>query len=77
MLSLNKDLHELIDKFLHRIKDNLKIGKLTKKIESFYESDFKEFLAELKKQRISMSLIQQDEREPYFKEYKEKILMLK
>ena len=77
MLTLNKDLHELTDKFLHRIQDNLKIEKLTKKLENFYASDFKDFLAELKKQKISLSLLQQDEREPYFKEYKEKILTLK
>jgi hypothetical protein len=31
----------------------------------------------LKKQKVSLSLSQQDEREPYFKEYKEKILALK
>jgi hypothetical protein len=37
MLTLNKDLHELTDKFLHRIQDNLKIEKLTKKLENFYE----------------------------------------
>ena len=77
MLTLNKDLQELTDKFLHRIQDNLKIVKLTKKLESFYEGDFKDFLAELKKQKVSLSLAQQDEREPYFKEYKEKVVALK
>jgi len=55
----------------------LKIQKLTKKLENFYELDFKDFLTELKKQKVSLSLSQQDEREPYFKEYKEKILTLK
>ena len=77
MLTLNKELHELTDKFIHRIQDNLKIQKLTKKLENFYELDFKDFLTELKKQKVSLSLSQQDEREPYFKEYKEKILALK
>jgi hypothetical protein len=37
MLSLNKELHELTDKFFNRIKDNLKVEKITKKLESFYE----------------------------------------
>lgn len=77
MFTLNKDLHELTEKFLHRIQDNLKIEKLTKKLENFYEGDFKDFLAELKKQKVSLSLAQQDEWEPYFKEYKEKILTVK
>lgn len=77
MLSLNKELHELTDKFLHRIQDNLKIEKLTNKLKSFYEWEFKDFLDELKKQKISLSLSEQDDREPYLKEYKEKILSLK
>jgi len=77
MLTLNKELHELTDKFIHRIQDNLKIQKLTKKLENFYDWDFKDFLTELKKQKVSLSLSQQDEREPYFKEYQEKILALK
>ncbi|MFZ2912344.1 MAG: TaqI-like C-terminal specificity domain-containing protein, partial [Candidatus Absconditicoccaceae bacterium] len=77
MLSLNKELHELTDKFLHRIQDNLKIQKLTKKLQSFYEGEFKDFLDELKKQKIPLSLSEQDDRESYFKEYKEKILLLK
>ncbi|HBB03803.1 TPA: hypothetical protein DCZ39_02770 [Patescibacteria group bacterium] len=77
MLALNKDLYELTGKFLHRIQDNLKIEKLTKKLEKFYELDFKYFLIELKKQKVLLTLAQQDEREPYFKECKEKILALK
>lgn len=77
MLSLNKELHELTDKFFNRIKDNLKVEKITKKLESFYEWEFKDFLDELKKQKIALSLSDQDQREPYFKEYKEKILLLK
>ena len=32
---------------------------------------------ELKKQKITLSLSDQDQREPYFKEYKEKVLVLK
>jgi hypothetical protein len=77
MLSLNKELNELTDNFFHRIQDNFQIEKLTKKLESFYELGFKDFIAELKKQKVSLSLKDQDEREPYFKEYKEMILSLK
>jgi hypothetical protein len=77
MLSLNKELHELTDKFFNRIQDNLKVEKITKKLEKFYEWEFKDFLDELKKQKISLSLSEQDDREPYFKEYKEKILAVK
>lgn len=77
MLSLNKDLHELTDNFLKRIQDNLHIQKLTKKLELFYDREFKDFIDELKKQKIFLSLKDQDEREPYFTEHKEKILSIK
>lgn len=73
----SENFYDSRNKFFHRIQDNLKIQKLTKKLESFYEWKFKDFLDELKKQKISLSLSEQDDREPYFKEYKEKVLTLK
>ena len=39
-------------------------------VERFDELDFKAFVAELKKQKISLSLAQQDEWEDYFNQYK-------
>ena len=39
-------------------------------MERFDELEFKQFLAELAKQKISLSLKQQDEWEEYFGEYK-------
>jgi len=77
MLSLNKNLHELTNKFLSTIQNNFKLEKITKKLENFYEWDFKDFLDELKKQKVVMLLTQQDERDPYFKEHKEKVLAVK
>ena len=47
--------------------------KLTKKLEAFYNYDFKTFVAELKKQKIKLSLTQQDEWEEYFNNYKTEI----
>ena len=44
--------------------------KITAALERFDEADFKTVLAELKKQKISLTLVQKDEWEDYFNLYK-------
>ncbi|MBN2858473.1 MAG: N-6 DNA methylase [Candidatus Delongbacteria bacterium] len=73
MLELNKQLQEKTNKFQSRIKSNFALEKISTKLESFYEYDFKTFVAELKKQKVSPTLKQQDEWEEYFNEYKKEI----
>lgn len=73
MLNLNKQLQEKKNKFINRIQSNFEIEKITNKLDSFYEYGFKTFVAELKKQKISLSLKQQDEWEEYFNSYKTEI----
>lgn len=46
---------------------------ITNKLNSFYDYDFKVFISELKKQKINLSLLQQDEWSDYFISYKSKI----
>ena len=46
------------------------VKKNTAALEHFDELDFKGFVAELKKQKISLTLTQQDEWEDYFNQYK-------
>ncbi|OQX73690.1 MAG: hypothetical protein B6D61_12260 [Bacteroidetes bacterium 4484_249] len=70
MLELNRQLQEKKTKFLNRIKDNFEIEKISKKLDNFYDFDFKTFVGELKKQKIKLSLVQQDEWEDYFNSYK-------
>jgi hypothetical protein len=60
-------------RFLKRLTDNLNIEKPSKKLESFYDYDFKTFVSELKKKKVILSLTQQDEWEDYFKAYKTEI----
>ena len=43
--------------------------KITSALQAFDELDFKGFVAELKKQKIKLSLSQQDEWEEYFNDY--------
>ncbi len=70
MLSLNANLQQKRQRFLRRLQDNLGIAKVTAALERFEELDFKAFVAELKKQKVALSLVQQDEWEDYFTQYK-------
>jgi small nuclear ribonucleoprotein (snRNP)-like protein len=69
-LALSSELQTKRQRFLKRLSDNFNGVKITGTIERFDELEFKQFLAELKKQKITLSLKQQDEWEEYFNEYK-------
>jgi type I restriction-modification system DNA methylase subunit len=73
MLDLNKSLHEKQSKFISRIQSNFQIDNISGKLEKFYEYDFKTFLGELRKQKVTLSLKDQDEWEDYFNTYKQDI----
>lgn len=73
LLSLFDNLKSKQSKFRSRIKSNFAIEKVSTKLESFHEHDFKTFVAELKKQKVSPTLKQQDEWEEYFNSYKKEI----
>jgi type I restriction-modification system DNA methylase subunit len=60
-------------KFLTRLIDNFNIEKITKKIDGFYNYDFKSLISELKKQSVELSLVKQDELDEYFNSYKTEI----
>ena len=77
MLELNKTFQSKQNKFLKRITSTLEIEKLSKKLEAFYEHDFKTFLKELKKKKVTLRLVEQDEWEEYFEAYQKELLELK
>ena len=66
MLSLHKLLQEKRSRFLRRLSENFEGVKITTALQTFDQLDFKAFVAELKKQKIKLSLAQQDEWEDYF-----------
>jgi hypothetical protein len=70
MLTLNVDLQTKRQRFLKRLSDNFSTVKITGTLERFDELEFKQILAELQKQKITLSLKQQDEWEEYFNDYK-------
>lgn len=69
MLSLTKQLQEKQDRFLRRLTENMEGIKITTALQTFDQLDFKGFVGELKKQKIKLSLSQQDEWEDYFNQY--------
>lgn len=77
MLSLNKELQSKRSRFLRRLSENVEGVKITSALQTFDQFDFKAFVAELKKQKIKLSLTQQDEWEDYFNQYAEACQQLK
>lgn len=78
MLNLNKEFYDKKNKFFNRIKKSFSLEKLNKKIDSFYELEFNDFVKEIEKlSKKKLSLKEQDEWEDYFNEYKKDLLSLK
>ena len=70
MLTLNQQLQEKRNRFLRRLTENLDGVKISTALQTFDQMDFAGFVAELKKQKIKLSLSQQDEWEDYFNDYR-------
>ena len=77
MLALNKDLQAKRSRFLRRLQENMPGIKINSALETFDNLDFAGFVAELKKQKIKLTLVQQDEWEEYFNHYKTECQSLK
>ena len=71
MLSLNSQLQEKRTRFLRRLNENFEGIKITTVLQTFDQLDFKGFVSELKKQKIKLTLVQQDEWEDYFNQYRQ------
>lgn len=66
MLSLNSQLQTKRNQFLRGVTNNLEVVKITTALQQFDQMDFKELMAELKKQKITIPLKQQSEWEDFF-----------
>ena len=71
MLSLNSQLQEKRSRFLRRLAENMNGVKITTALQTFDQMEFAGFVTELKKQKIKLSLVQQDEWEEYFNQYRQ------
>jgi len=76
ILDQSNQIQILCTKFLNRVTDNFDLVKVNKKLTHFYNLDFKTFVTELKKQKVKLTLVQQDEWEEYFNAYKNEINLL-
>lgn len=76
ILTKTNEFQESKVKFIALVQDNLAITSVSKKFKTFYESDFKSFLSELKKQKVILSLADQSEWKDYFEKTKSKINVL-
>ena len=70
ILSVNQKLQEIRSRFLRRLLDNFERIKITGTLSVFDQLEFANFLKELKKQKITLKLSQQDEWEEYFNDYR-------
>ncbi len=67
MLSLNKQLQETSSKFQRTLQRKFEgLEKLPKKLEHWYELSYSDFVKELKKKKIKLSLAEEAEWEDYF-----------
>jgi hypothetical protein len=69
MLSFHNEIQNRRSRFLKRLADNFETIQITETLKLFDKLDFKQFLAELKKQKINIFFKQQDQLEEYFNEY--------
>lgn len=74
MLSLNKELQEISGKFQRNLQREFSLEKLSKKLESWFDLSYDDFLKELKKLKIELTLSQKAEWEDYFLQEKAKAL---
>jgi type I restriction-modification system DNA methylase subunit len=66
MLLLNKDLQEQSQKFQRNLQREFQLENLPKKLQDWYLLSYAEFIKELEKQKVKLSLSQKGEWEEYF-----------
>ena len=78
ILSSNKDLQEVSSKFQRILQRKFEgLEKLPKKLENWYLLTFAEFIKELKKKKIKLSLVEEAEWEDYFLAEQERAVAIK
>lgn len=77
MLKLNSELQEQSQKFQRTIQRKFEIEELPKKLQDWYKLSYSEFIKELAKKKVKLSLSQEAEWEDYFMQESKKALELK
>lgn len=74
MLSLNRELQDLSQKFQRMVLRKFDLEKLSTKLQEWHLLDFSDFIKELKRLKVKLSLSQESEWEEYFLEEKSKAI---
>ncbi len=74
MLKMNKEFYEKKEKFLKLIKHEYNIGKITRKLDKFYNLEFDDFMEQLK---VDLNMSKKAEILDFFGENKKELLKLK
>ena len=77
MLSLNKELQEISEKFQRNLQREFSLETLSKKLQNWYELSFAEFLKELAKAKLNLTLSQKADWEDYFLAEQQKAISIK
>ena len=77
MLTLNKELQETSQKFQRALEREFELDSLPKKLQDWYLLSFNEFIKEIEKKKVKLSLSQKAEWEEYFLQESKKALDLK
>ncbi len=77
LLSLKKDLQETAQKFQRTIQRKFNLEELSGKLQNWYLLSYTEFIKELSKKKIKLSLSEEAEWEDYFMEESKKALEIK
>lgn len=76
-ISLHNQLNDISDKFIRSLNRELNLSELSTKLQEWYQLDFKDFLNEIKKKKVTLSLSQKAQWEEYFNQEKEKAMEIK
>ena len=77
MLSLNKELQEQSQKFQRTIQRKFELDELPKKLQDWYKLPYSEFIKELGKKKVKLSLSQETEWEDFFIKESKNVLEIK
>jgi type I restriction-modification system DNA methylase subunit len=77
LLSKAKEIQELLTQFTDLLQSKFEIEKLTTKLQNWHELEYKDFLKELKKAKVQLSLSEEAKWMQYFNEQKQKAQALK
>ena len=77
ILCLNKEFYSFLSKFERILKRKFGIESLSKKLDNWYELTFSDFISELGKHKIKLTLSEEAEWEDYFLQEQQKAVAIK